>query len=60
MIIILATSALDISVPVLDASTLEGQLQWFIYGFGFGSIIASLALMIRLLRGSVSGGTFEN
>jgi len=34
--------------PVLDASTFTGQLQWFMCGFIYSSVIASVALMVRM------------
>jgi len=38
-------------VPSLDASTFEGQMQWFMCGFIYSSVVASVALMIRLFKG---------
>jgi hypothetical protein len=60
MIYLIASSVPAIPVPTSEALTLAGQLQWFIYGFGFGSVIAAVAVMIRLFRGVGGGGTFEN
>ena len=36
--------------PVLDATTVEGQFQWFMAGFIYSSIVASVALMIRIFK----------
>jgi hypothetical protein len=38
----------NILYPVLDASTFDGQLQWFMTGFVYSSVIGSVALMIRM------------
>lgn len=48
---------MTIPAPTRDATTFVGQLQWFIYGFGYASIIASVALMIRLFKSASSGRT---
>lgn len=41
---------MNIPVPTQDASTVAGQLEWFLYGFGYGSLIASVALMVHLFK----------
>lgn len=41
---------MTIPIPTQDASTVAGQFEWFLYGFGYFSVIASVALMIRLFR----------
>lgn len=46
----------DIPLPSQDASTFAGQLQWFLAGFGYASVIASVALMIKLFRSSAGNG----
>jgi hypothetical protein len=43
---------MSIPVPTQDASTFAGQLEWFLYGFGYASLIASVALMIRIFKHS--------
>lgn len=48
------------AVPSLDASTVAGQFQWFLYGFGYASVICSVALLIRIFRKSSGPSTFEN
>lgn len=50
----------SIPQPSQDASTFAGQMEWFIYGFAYASVIASVALMISLFRKSAGGGTHEN
>lgn len=50
----------DIPLPSQDASTFAGQMEWFLAGFGYASVIASVALMIVIFRKSTSGGTHEN
>jgi anti-sigma factor ChrR (cupin superfamily) len=41
---------ISLALPTSDASTFAGQLQWFMYGFGYSSVIASVAFMIRLVK----------
>lgn len=41
---------MSIPLPTQDASTFAGQLQWFMAGFGYSSVIASVAMMIRLFK----------
>lgn len=50
----------SIPLPSSDASTFEGQVQWFLAGFAYASTIASVALMIVLFRKTSGGGTHEN
>lgn len=40
----------DFVWPTLDASTVVGQCQWFLAGFIYSSVVASVALMIRLFK----------
>ena len=51
---------MTIPAPNQDASTVAGQFQWFLYGFGYASAICSVALMIRLFRKTGGGGNHEN
>lgn len=51
---------MNIPAPAQDASTVAGQFEWFLYGFGYASVICSVALMVRLFRKSSGGGTYEN
>jgi hypothetical protein len=53
-------SHLVIPLPSVDASTIAGQLQWFMYGFGVGSCLAAVSLAIRFLHRAGGGGNFEN
>jgi len=48
-----------IPIPTLDASTFAGQMQWFLYGFGYASAIASVALMIHVFKKSASNGPLD-
>ena len=41
---------IEFVMPTLDASTFAGQLQWFMAGFIYSSVIASVAFMIRLFK----------
>ena len=50
-------NTISILLPSIDASTFAGQLQWFMAGFGYSSVIASVALMIRLFRASAGATT---
>lgn len=41
---------IEFVMPTLDASTFAGQVQWFMAGFIYSSVIASVAMMIRLFK----------
>lgn len=41
---------MNIPLPSQDASTFVGQMQWFLFGFGYASVIASVAWMIKIFR----------
>ena len=51
--------AMSIPIPTQDAATFAGQVAWFVYGFGYASVIASVALMIYLFKKSGSSGPFD-
>jgi len=51
---------MTIPAPTADASTVAGQFQWFLYGFGYASVIASVAMMIRFFRKASGPTTYEN
>ncbi|EIQ00226.1 hypothetical protein OpiT1DRAFT_04768 [Opitutaceae bacterium TAV1] len=51
---------IELLTPSLDASTVAGQLQWFTYGVVYGSVICSVAFMVRLFRKVAGGNTYEN
>jgi hypothetical protein len=40
----------SILIPSLDASTVAGQFQWFLYGFGVGTGFCLIAFAIKLFR----------
>ncbi|MFA6287149.1 MAG: hypothetical protein WC661_07145 [Opitutaceae bacterium] len=50
---------MSIPIPTQDAATFAGQVAWFVYGFGYASVIASVALMIYLFKKSGSSGPFD-
>lgn len=52
--------ALSIPAPSLDASTVAGQFQWFLYGVGYGGAVCTVAMMIRIFRKSSSGSGFSD
>lgn len=39
-----------IPLPSVDASTFAGQMQWFLYGYGYSAVIGTVAMMVRLFR----------
>lgn len=47
---------IEYMLPNQDASTFEGQALWFMAGFIYASVIASVALMIRLFRQAAGTG----
>ncbi len=51
---------MSIPIPTTDASTFEGQVAWFLAGFGYASVVFSVGFMIRLFRQSAGGGNHEN
>lgn len=51
---------MSIPYPTTDASTFEGQIAWFLFGFGYASCIFAVALAIRIFKKADGGGTHEN
>lgn len=43
--------------PTQDASTVAGQVEWFMCGFVYSAVIGTTALMIRIFKQSGKEGT---
>lgn len=43
----------------MDTLSVANQLEWWVYGFVFASVICSVGLMIRIFRRVGGGGDHE-
>lgn len=50
---------ITILAPTLDASTVEGQFQWFLMGIYLGAFPSLIALAIHLFKKTPGPGSYD-